>query len=79
MWKAGGGNFGFLISDFGLREGALLRPACAGLRRAPEVGGAPATGGNVDMGRWRFLYGLKFRPEDGIHPGSNPTVEGAIP
>ena len=72
MWKAGGGNFGFLISDFGLREGALLRPACAGLRRAP------ATGGNVDMGRWRFLYGLKFRPMDGTHPGPNPTVEGAI-
>ena len=25
--------------------GTLLRPACAGLRRAPAVGGAPAAGG----------------------------------
>ena len=31
------------------------------------------------MGRWRFLYGLKFRSEDEIHPDLNPTVEGVIP
>ena len=43
------------------------------------IGGAPAAGGDVDMGRRRSLYGLKFRPEDGNHPGSNPTVEGIIP
>ena len=73
MWKAGGGNFGFLISDFELGEGALLRPACAGLRRAPSKGG------DVDMGRGRFLYGLKFWLKDGNHLGLNPTVEGIIP
>ena len=44
-----------------------------------ELRRAPAAGGDVDMGRWRSLYGLKFRPRDGNHPGSNPTVEGIIP
>ena len=44
-----------------------------------EVAGACHIGGNVDMERWRFLYGLKFRSEDGIHPDLNTTVEGAIP
>jgi len=43
------------------------------------AGGAPATGGNVDMGRGRSLNGVKFRPEDGNHPDLNPTVEGDIP
>jgi hypothetical protein len=42
-----------------------------------ELRRAPAAGGNVDMGRWRSLYGLKFRPEDRIHPDPNLTVEGA--
>jgi len=38
-----------------------------------------AEGLTVDMERRRSLYGLKFWPEDGNHPGSNPTVEGIIP
>jgi len=43
-----------------------------------ELRRAPATGGDVDMGRWRFLYGFKFWPMDETHPGLNQTVEGAI-
>jgi hypothetical protein len=30
------------------------------------------------MVRWRFLYGIKFRLDEGNHPDPNPTVEGAI-
>jgi len=38
-----------------------------------------AEGLTVDMERRRSLNRPKFRPEDGIHPDPNPTVEGAIP